>query len=141
MTDGLFPRRVGRFEFFRRFMALIAVTICLMFSELWVTDGLPLSKEPPIEFAYMWFPTLALIVIYGIFFLWIPRLRDIGISPWFVVILFIPEFITSIQTLVLIWKMLWFLAAISIPSKMLEDSTSRPKLPNEQSELPEELNW
>lgn len=112
-----------------------------MFSELWVTDGLPLSKEPPIEFAYMWFPTFALIVIYGIFFLWIPRLRDIGISPWFVVILFVPEFITSIQTLVLIWKMLWFLAAISIPSKMLEDSTSRPKLPNEQSELPEELNW
>lgn len=82
----LFPHRVQRFSFVLRF---IASTVCFSVVSFWAAHTLAAASAKPVPSAAFLVPLL-LYCFYYLAFVWLPRLRDIGLPPIAIVVGFAP---------------------------------------------------
>ena len=76
LVEFIFPRRLHRLAHLRGMIANI-VTYFLY------------SGSTTMDSRYWWSSTIA-VLIYGLFFIVLPRIRDIGMSGWWLLVTFIP---------------------------------------------------
>ena len=72
VIEVVFPRRLQRLAYFLRSIAIEVVT-----SFLYTTST---TMKP----LYFWC-LISILIIYGFFFIFLPRLGDAGMSPWWIV--------------------------------------------------------
>jgi uncharacterized membrane protein YhaH (DUF805 family) len=77
MITFIFPRRLHRLAYFIR--GLIFDTIAGFLYSLGTTMN-----------ARIWWALVIILTIYGMFFIILPRIRDIGMSGWWVLAMLIP---------------------------------------------------
>ncbi|MEI6193366.1 MAG: DUF805 domain-containing protein [Verrucomicrobiota bacterium] len=75
--EFIFPHRLHRFAYFLRVVA-INVTLAFLYANNWLINPA------------LCLVLLILLVIYAIFFIVLPRLRDIGMSWWWCLFCLIP---------------------------------------------------
>ncbi len=76
-VEFIFPRRLHRLGYFLRGVALDIVTGILYASST--------TYNPR-----FWWPSVIVLFIYGLFFIVLPRIRDAGMSAWWLAVAFIP---------------------------------------------------
>lgn len=76
-VEFIFPRRLHRLAYFLRGVALDTVTGILYASST--------TYNPQ-----FWWPWVIVLIIYGLFFIVLPRIRDAGMSGWWLLVAFIP---------------------------------------------------
>lgn len=77
LAEFIFPRRLHRLAYFLRGVALDTVTGILYASST--------TSNPR-----FWWPSVTVLIIYGLFFIILPRIRDAGMSAWWLLVTFIP---------------------------------------------------
>jgi len=77
LVEFLFPRRLHRLAYFLRGVAVDIVTACLY------------DNNSTMNPRYFWILAMALM-IYTLFFILLPRIRDVGMSGWWLAFCFIP---------------------------------------------------
>jgi hypothetical protein len=77
IIEFLFPRRLHRLEFFVRDVVL-AVPLYFIYS-------CSTTMNP-----MFWWTSVVALSLYELFFIALPRVRDIGISGWWLLLLFVP---------------------------------------------------
>ena len=77
LVEFIFPRRLHRLAYFLRGVALDTVTGILYASST--------TFNPR-----FWWPSVIVLIIYGLFFIVLPRIRDVGMSGWWLLLTFIP---------------------------------------------------
>jgi len=82
MRDILFPKRLGRLAYFIRAFPL---NIAVLFGSAEVED---LSRASGADFAI--FAGALALLVYGVFFVYLPRIRDAALPAWILVLAFIP---------------------------------------------------
>lgn len=76
-VEFIFPRRLHRLAYFLRGVALDIVTGILYASST--------TYNPR-----FWWPSVIVLIIYGLFFIVLPRIRDAGMSGWWLLVTFVP---------------------------------------------------
>lgn len=77
MIDFIFPYRLHRLAYFIRGMVADAVTYFLY------------SCNATMDSTIFWISIITL-QIYGVFFITLPRVRDLGMSGWWLLVTFVP---------------------------------------------------
>jgi len=77
LVEFLFPQRLHRLAFFLRLVVSDIMPACLYFI------------NPEIHPRYF-LGFYIVLLIYSIFFIILPRVRDVGMSAWWLLILFVP---------------------------------------------------
>lgn len=77
LLEFIFPRRLHRLAYFLRGVALDTVTGILY------TSSTTYSPR-------FWWPSVIILMIYGLFLIVLPRIRDAGMSRWWLLMTFIP---------------------------------------------------
>lgn len=77
LVEFIFPRRLHRLAYFLRAVALDTVTGVLYASST--------TFNPR-----FWWPSVIVLIIYGLLFIVLPRIRDTGMSGWWLLVTFIP---------------------------------------------------
>jgi uncharacterized membrane protein YhaH (DUF805 family) len=77
LVEFIFPRRLHRLAYFLR---LIVVNV---FSSFLYADRDTMA-------ASYWWAVVVALSLYGIFFILLPRLRDVGMSTWWLIVALIP---------------------------------------------------
>jgi hypothetical protein len=77
IIEFLFPRRLHRLEFFLRDLVL-AVPLYFIYS-------CSTTMNP-----VFWWTSVVALSLYELFFITLPRVRDIGINGWWLLLLFVP---------------------------------------------------
>ena len=77
MIDLLFPHRLHRLAYLFRGLAVDAVTSFIY------TCSTTMNAK-------VWWSSLIILTIYGMFFIALPRIRDIGMSGWWLLAMLIP---------------------------------------------------
>ena len=77
LVEFIFPHRLHRIAFLLRLIASDIVPAFLFFIDLETHSGLFYGLD-------------VVLLIYSIFFIVLPRIRDVGISGWWLIVLFIP---------------------------------------------------
>jgi uncharacterized membrane protein YhaH (DUF805 family) len=75
--EFIFPRRLHRLDYFIRVILTNGATYSLYSCSTTMNPGL------------FWISTIALL-IYAFLFIGLPRIRDIGMSGWWLLVIFIP---------------------------------------------------
>lgn len=75
--EFIFPRRLHRFAYFLRGMVLSIVTGFLY------ANSTTFAQQ-------LWWPIVIALFIYTVCFVTLPRIRDIGMSGWWLLVMFIP---------------------------------------------------
>jgi uncharacterized membrane protein YhaH (DUF805 family) len=77
MISFIFPRRLHRLAYFFRGLIFDIIT------GLFYSYGTTMN-------ARIWWAPVVILTIYGMFFIILPRIRDIGMSGWWVLAMLIP---------------------------------------------------
>ena len=77
LVEFIFPRRLHRFAYFVRIILLNTATYFLY--------SCSTTMNPPL----FWISAIA-ILVYGIMFVVLPRIRDLGMSGWWLLGAFVP---------------------------------------------------
>jgi uncharacterized membrane protein YhaH (DUF805 family) len=77
LKEIIFPRRLHRLAYFLRLVVADIVT-CFLFASIGTMDPV------------WWWPAVVLISVYSAFFILLPRIRDVGMSGWWLVACLIP---------------------------------------------------
>ncbi len=77
LIDFIFPRRLHRLAYFLRGAALDIIT------------GFLYASSTTFQPRY-WWPAVIAFAIYGLFFIILPRIRDVGMSGWLLLVTLIP---------------------------------------------------
>jgi hypothetical protein len=77
MIEFIFPRRLHRLAYFLRGLAFDVVT------------GILYSCSTTMN-AKIWWALVTILTIYGIFFIILPRIRDVGMSGWWILATLVP---------------------------------------------------
>ena len=77
LVEFIFPRRLHRLAYFLRVVALNIVTGILYASSTTFNPQL-------------WWPSVIVLIIYALSFIILPRIRDAGMSRWWLLAIFIP---------------------------------------------------
>lgn len=75
----LFPKRAHRTSFFLRFLA------CLILSEVLRAYKPPIGSALSAPSVIVWLVIAGAMATYALFFVFLPRLRDAGMSAWWLV--------------------------------------------------------
>jgi uncharacterized membrane protein YhaH (DUF805 family) len=90
LVEFIFPRRLHRIAFFVRLFVVNFAPGFLYFTGPEIHSGISL----PLNIA---------LLFYSLFFVILPRIRDAGISGWWLLVLFIP-FANSLLALILLFR-------------------------------------
>ena len=77
MIDFIFPHRLHRLAYFLRAIAFDVIAY-------------PLYSFSTTMDARVWWASVIMLTIYAMFFIVLPRIRDIGMSGWWLLATFIP---------------------------------------------------
>ena len=77
LLEFIFPHRLHRVSYFLRGVAADGV-MGFIYSYISVSHS------------EMWWLAISIILVYGIFFIVLPRIRDVGMSGWWLLVYFIP---------------------------------------------------
>ncbi len=105
--DLMFPCRLHRLAYFLRGVALDMVTAILYASSS--------TYNPRI-----WWPSVIALSIYGLFFIILPRIRDTGMSGWWLLVTFIPV-VDFVFGIILLFR---------APTLLTDPSPNEPTAPN-----------
>jgi uncharacterized membrane protein YhaH (DUF805 family) len=97
VSTFLFPQCVHRISFLVRFLA------CAILTQL-LYDNMPLSASVSSAPRIMaWWIAVLFLAVYSLFFVFLPRLRDAGMSGWWVLLALLP-FINLILAVILLFR-------------------------------------
>jgi hypothetical protein len=96
LLDFFFPRRLGRLNYFVRVLLWNVVTYPLL-------QDLTFNPQAMAPLAIL---QLALLTIYGVWFIYLARVRDSGMPQWSLVCIFIPV-VSFLYSILLLFRPSW----------------------------------
>jgi uncharacterized membrane protein YhaH (DUF805 family) len=90
VVEFIFPKRIHRLSFLVRSLAtnLLLFWLMVALSSAHVITPIPVAGEPSEDWYY--YVALLALGIYSLLFVWLPRVRDIGMSGWWVLLSLFP---------------------------------------------------
>ena len=88
LVEFIFPHRLHRLAYFLR-LTVWSMFLYFLYTAQYPGAALGISKGINLAGSY-WSAAVILLSLYGIFFIVLPRLRDVGMSVWWLIVALIP---------------------------------------------------
>lgn len=87
LVEFIFPHRLHRLAYFLR---LIVWSVFLYVDRYTMAALIYADRDTTYVIAPFWWAAFVALSLYGIFFILLPRLRDVGMSAWWLIVALIP---------------------------------------------------